>query len=360
MPRLSLSVGMGSSRPGGRGHGARPPVLAQVVNLLASAASATEIDLTWDAQVPASGYEVEQSLDGVTWGAPAAVIPNAYAVTGLDAATQYFFRVRSTASGDPGTWSATATATTPAAGGFALTDLVAGWALTAGPQQTMSSSGVVASGAFDLAPTADVRYAAPSYDAAGVTSTGAANLFGSLLEVQEVAPLVFAGAQPILISYRVLTAAEYTIDTDHFKPKATVADDGSVAFGADLAAIDTDQSAFEGVATADTNDYIFATDSASIIVPGTARVALIWWDGSQLSAQTDAGAPTSTAFAGPVFTDSPLPKLQVSVSANATMRHLRIWRGANAATLAADATFRSWLANSGAGRTDAELAAYTP
>lgn len=59
-------------------------------NLVANAISSTEIDLTWDAVLHATGYDIERDavvivLDHGT---------NSYSDTGLTASTEYDYRVR--------------------------------------------------------------------------------------------------------------------------------------------------------------------------------------------------------------------------------------------------------------------------
>jgi hypothetical protein len=93
---------------------------AQVAGLTANSISLSEIDLTWTALSPApTGYSVERSLNGSTgWTVIGTPATNSFNNTGLDAATQYFYRVRATNPGGAGAYSSNANATT-SSGGFA-------------------------------------------------------------------------------------------------------------------------------------------------------------------------------------------------------------------------------------------------
>jgi fibronectin type 3 domain-containing protein len=97
---------------------------SQVAGLAANSISTSEIDLTWTALAPApASYSVERSLNGTTgWTVIGTPTTNAFANTGLDANTQYFYRVRATNPGGSGAYSANANATT-SAGGFAPASL---------------------------------------------------------------------------------------------------------------------------------------------------------------------------------------------------------------------------------------------
>jgi hypothetical protein len=91
------------------------PPLGQVTGLTATALSTSTIRLAWSAVNLATGYRVEQSLTGTSgWtqiAAPSALTVDA---TGLNASTQYFFRVRATNATQTGEYSAAASATTAA------------------------------------------------------------------------------------------------------------------------------------------------------------------------------------------------------------------------------------------------------
>src|SRR5262249_44647615 len=73
-------------------------IIAAPTGLAASAASTTQIDLTWtDNSSNEGGFQIERSDDGSTgWTQIATVAANAtsYSNTGLPNSTQYFYRVR--------------------------------------------------------------------------------------------------------------------------------------------------------------------------------------------------------------------------------------------------------------------------
>src|SRR5574341_1154140 len=98
--------------------GATCPPPADPTNLTATAASRTQIDLTWtDNATDETGYEVERSTDGGTTWSPLASLPansQSHADTGLTCGTTYHYRVYATnADGNSG-YSNVASATTDA------------------------------------------------------------------------------------------------------------------------------------------------------------------------------------------------------------------------------------------------------
>src|SRR5574341_1313206 len=114
-PRLDGTVDMGAYE---RVGGATCPPPADPTNLTATAASRTQIDLTWtDNATDETGYEVERSTDGGTTWSPLASLPansQSHADTGLTCGTTYHYRVYATnADGNSG-YSNVASATTDA------------------------------------------------------------------------------------------------------------------------------------------------------------------------------------------------------------------------------------------------------
>lgn len=93
---------------------AAPP--AAPTTLKASAASTTQINLTWaDKSTNETGFEVQRSADGgVTYLTVATTAANikSYASTGLTTKKTYHFRVRAVGSGTASAWSNVASATT--------------------------------------------------------------------------------------------------------------------------------------------------------------------------------------------------------------------------------------------------------
>ena len=62
-------------------------------NLIATAVSTSQINLSWDEVTGASGYDVERNGVVIAWD----VVPTAYQDTGLTASTSYTYRVRAVA-----------------------------------------------------------------------------------------------------------------------------------------------------------------------------------------------------------------------------------------------------------------------
>ena len=97
-----------------------PTAPSAPTNLTATAASSTQINLTWTAPTsgsPATGYQLER-CQGAACSTFAPVVPapagTTYSDTALTASTSYSYRVLATSAAGPSTYSATATATTQA------------------------------------------------------------------------------------------------------------------------------------------------------------------------------------------------------------------------------------------------------
>ena len=94
-------------------------LLAPVVNFNATAALATEMDLSWTSIPDATYFKIERSLNGTTWSAITATYAGSndtYTDTGLTAATSYYYRISAIdASGTSATTTSTVAATFPAA-----------------------------------------------------------------------------------------------------------------------------------------------------------------------------------------------------------------------------------------------------
>ena len=86
---------------------------AAPTNLTASAVSSTQINLTWTGSNGATGYLVQQSLNGSTgWSAGSPTTSNSFHQTGLSAGTTYYFRVIATLGTSDSPSSNVASATT--------------------------------------------------------------------------------------------------------------------------------------------------------------------------------------------------------------------------------------------------------
>ena len=84
-------------------------------NLAAIATSISQINLTWnDTSINEEGFDLERSVDNTNWGNLMNMNANTttYAVTGLNASTKYFFRLRAKNGGGTSDWSNVADATT--------------------------------------------------------------------------------------------------------------------------------------------------------------------------------------------------------------------------------------------------------
>jgi subtilisin family serine protease/regulation of enolase protein 1 (concanavalin A-like superfamily) len=114
--RLNLAAALGS------GSAPPPPppppsVLPAPSGLTATAASSSAINLNWtDNSSTETGFEVQRSTDGTTFSAAVSVGANVTSatVTGLNASTTYYFRVRAVQDSVTSAFSNTASATTQA------------------------------------------------------------------------------------------------------------------------------------------------------------------------------------------------------------------------------------------------------
>lgn len=101
----------------------RGVVPGQVTGLTATAASASQINLSWTAPSGAISYKVERSPNGSSsWTQiTSAITATSYSNTGLSTGTTYYYRVRATNASGDGAYSGTASATT--SGGWGYTDV---------------------------------------------------------------------------------------------------------------------------------------------------------------------------------------------------------------------------------------------
>ncbi len=98
--------------------GSGPP--ATPTNVAAIATSSTQVNLAWtDVATDETGYKIERRIAGGTFAQIALTAANAtsYADTTVAASTSYEYRIRATRSTTDGSYSTTATVTTPAPGG---------------------------------------------------------------------------------------------------------------------------------------------------------------------------------------------------------------------------------------------------
>ena len=123
--RVIASNGAGSSAPS---SSASTTTIPAAPSLTASAASSSQINLSWTNVAGETGYVVERSADGTSgWsqiGTTAANVTT-FQNTGLQMTTTYFYRVRAVNGSGQSVNSNTASATTPLAPPAAPTNLVA-------------------------------------------------------------------------------------------------------------------------------------------------------------------------------------------------------------------------------------------
>jgi polygalacturonase len=121
-------------------------------NLTASAISSFQIGLSWaDTSTNENGFKVERSLDGINFTQIAQVLTNVtnYRNTGLFPNTTYFYRVRAYNTGGASTFSAVASASTPAP---SCPLSIVGWGYNAdgevSPPTTLTDVFAIASGFY--------------------------------------------------------------------------------------------------------------------------------------------------------------------------------------------------------------------
>ncbi|MBD2700809.1 fibronectin type III domain-containing protein [Spirosoma sp. BT702] len=91
------------------------PPLGAPQNLVAAAASTTQINLSWTGVANITGYQLERSTDGNNWAKIADPANNAtsYEDKNLAPNSRYYYRLRAVNGGGPGPYSNVADATTP-------------------------------------------------------------------------------------------------------------------------------------------------------------------------------------------------------------------------------------------------------
>ncbi len=107
--RISAIDAAGTSAPAAAAHALTIPATP---TLTATVASATSVDLSWNAVTGATGYTLESSPDGTTWTGIATQAGTTYTNTGLTADTSYQYRVKATDATGNSPTSAVQTVTT--------------------------------------------------------------------------------------------------------------------------------------------------------------------------------------------------------------------------------------------------------
>jgi len=165
-------------------------LLPAPVGLTATATSTTQINLAWTDSTGETGYTVERSLNGTTWGAIATLAADttSYSNTGLVAGTTYYYRVRATNAGgssEPGV-RASATTIPPAA---ALTATAA-----SATQINLSWSNVLGETGYRLETSTDgSTWSTLTTTAANVVSYAHTGLTANTLHYYRVTPFNAAG-----------------------------------------------------------------------------------------------------------------------------------------------------------------------
>lgn len=232
-----------------------------------------------------------------------------------------------------------------------LTDLVARWSLTANANQTLSSAGVIASGALDL-----TAQNSPTFNADGmncVYNSNPAN--GKFAKKASVAALQFASDQWMI-------AAEVVFDDfNQYYNIVTKSDNTANEY---FLTLDSTGSGFVSITVYNNGvTYAFAISTTEAVI-GQRAFVCAWSDGVNIYIQLNNATPISAAWTNSIQVTSTQFSAGGSAGANnvlnGKLRHLTIWKGASAIK---NSAARTWLANMSGGvslgRTDAEVAAYT-
>lgn len=142
-------------------------------NLVAMAISAHQINLTWtDNASTENGFQIEQSIDGITFTQVgiASVNATAFAVGGLQASTVYTFRVRAFNNVGASGYTNTSTAATTASTGTGGLDFANGFA-AANPLLTFNGPSAVISGSKLQLTDAGMREAASVFSTSRVETS---------------------------------------------------------------------------------------------------------------------------------------------------------------------------------------------
>jgi hypothetical protein len=235
------------------------------------------------------------------------------------------------------------------AGGILLPGLV-GWALTAGPQQTLSEAGVVASGPLDLT------------NNNGVTFGAQGAVFGGewpdykRLTIARQSALDVNGADWALSFICQIPNLNFTYNHIYYGVPAEFAYQYHPYIGGDGNAAEVTQ-ANENNAT--------VTDVAFGAPPpvDTKMALLVYQTGGNVYISTNGGAASSVAAVGirapsvgfePLLYIGSVPATFYGSDPQIKVLYMRLWKGDITAVVAA----ASWIANSGNGRLDIEIAAY--
>lgn len=253
----------------------------------------------------------------------------------------------------------------PGATPVLLTDLVAGWALTAGPQQTLDSTGVIASGALDLTRNTEGPGSQwVTYGASGANfpsgNEGNSNNGLYVNSASSIQTGESSWAVHVIASVRDITA--YNSDGYFICKQSNDTQDWALYWFDDGGLIieiymyGADQS-YPGIDSALLNQ-----SEVYSVLAGYDAVA------DEVFLRIDDGAEQTFAYSlGNVTSNAPLcigsistGGGQLSAELDGTVKYARFWKGSSIPTIRQSA---AWLANMSGGvplgRTDAEIAAYT-
>ena len=126
--RVRATNAGGSSTPSGTATATTPVAPPSApTGLVATPVSSTQINVTWQASVGATGYRIERSVNGgASWATAGTTGATTFDDTGLTAATTYTYRVVATNAGGESSPSATSSATTLVAPPSTPTGVTAG------------------------------------------------------------------------------------------------------------------------------------------------------------------------------------------------------------------------------------------
>jgi hypothetical protein len=222
-----------------------------------------------------------------------------------------------------------------------------GWALTSGPEQTLDSSGVIASGPLDL-----TAVGSPTYGADGVVLNGSTQYLNHAYDAS-----FDIGDGPALLYYEALCDS---LPADNGYQFVFTKGDEFVSYITTSGA----NTAFHSYIADGDSGYPDVSPAPSHPISVSTRYLLI--GGPNLTTLKMGLYGTgigSVAMGG----GNPILNVPLRIGSfdgadyfwNGKIRRVRLWIGANAATIIGDAAIVSWLYNSGAGRTDQEVAEYT-
>jgi fibronectin type 3 domain-containing protein len=141
-----------------------PGVPSQITGLSATAASDSQISLSWTADSGATYYVVYRSADGSSYSSIATTTATTYSSTGLSASTLYYYKVSGYNSNGEGTQSSASSATTNAAsnGSSSGSGVTNGGGAGGGPAWSITPSNQVVTSTTRATTTATVSSSLPS------------------------------------------------------------------------------------------------------------------------------------------------------------------------------------------------------